>query len=211
MKLYSYVVARDFGFAPNPFFGFCTLATCKPKIRKHASIGDWVVGTGAKSKYGYHGRLILAMQVGEVLDFDQYWNDPRFLLKRPNLNGSLKVLYGDNIYHRVGRSWVQADSHHSLPNGRLNEANLVWDTGVDRLLVARKFVYWGASAPTIPKHFRGFGKERDDICAGRGHRVFENELPCAFAGWLEQEGRWGVKGAPLEFAKHDRASRAATK
>ena len=49
MKLYSYIVARDFGFAPNPFYGFCTLATCKPKIREHASVGDWVVGTGARS------------------------------------------------------------------------------------------------------------------------------------------------------------------
>ncbi|WP_225761747.1 hypothetical protein [Acinetobacter sp. Marseille-P8610] len=34
MKIFSYVVSRDFGFAPNPFFNFCTLATCKPKIRK---------------------------------------------------------------------------------------------------------------------------------------------------------------------------------
>ena len=79
MKLYSYVVARDFGFAPNPFFGFCTLATCKPKIREHASVGDWVVGTGAKVRYGYSGRLIYAMQVSEVLDFNTYWSDPRFI------------------------------------------------------------------------------------------------------------------------------------
>lgn len=95
MKLYSYIVARDFGFAPNPFFKFCTLATCKPKIRKHASVGDWVIGTGAKVRYGYSGRLVYAMQVSEILDFDTYWNDERFLQKRPNLNGSLAVLYGD--------------------------------------------------------------------------------------------------------------------
>ncbi len=151
MKLYSYVVARDFGFAPNPFFGFCTLATCKPMIRKHASVGDWVIGTGAKGTYEYQGRLIYAMQVSEILDFDNYWNDPRFVLKRPNLKGSLKVMYGDNIYRREGRRWVQADSHHSLPNGRLNKANLAWDTGVNRLLVATKFVYWGRSAPPLPR------------------------------------------------------------
>src|SRR5712692_10528871 len=48
VKLYSYVVARDYGFAPNPFFGFCTLATCKPEIRKAAAIDDWVIGTGSK-------------------------------------------------------------------------------------------------------------------------------------------------------------------
>jgi hypothetical protein len=210
MKLYSYVVARDFGFAPNPFFRFCTLATCKPKIREHASVGDWVVGTGAKA-YGYSGRLIYAMQVSEILDFDSYWTDQRFIQKRPNLTGSLQVLYGDNIYHRVGKRWVQADSHHSLEKGRLNKDNLAWDTDVDRLLVASKFVYWGRSASMIPKKFRSFGNEKDDLCAGRGHRVFENELPGAFAAWLEKEGKWGVQGEPLEFAKHQRASLAAPK
>lgn len=210
MKLYSYVVARDFGFAPNPFFGFCTLATCKPKIRKHASVGDWIVGTGAKVVYGYSGRLVYAMQVSEVLDFDTYWSDPRFIQKRPNLTGSLQVLYGDNIYHRVGKRWVQADSHHSREKGRLNKYNLAWDTGVDRLLVASKFVYWGRSAPTIPKRFRAFGKEKVDICAGRGHRVFRDELPAAFAAWLEEENKWGVQGEPLEFAKHQRAFSTAT-
>lgn len=40
MKLFSYVVAREYGFAPNPFFGWCTLATCKPKIRVTAEVGD---------------------------------------------------------------------------------------------------------------------------------------------------------------------------
>ena len=33
-KGYSYIITRDYGFAPNPFGGVCTLATCKPKIRK---------------------------------------------------------------------------------------------------------------------------------------------------------------------------------
>ena len=32
--LFSYVVATDSGFAPNPFFGLCTLACCKPAIRR---------------------------------------------------------------------------------------------------------------------------------------------------------------------------------
>jgi hypothetical protein len=50
MVLHSYVVARDYGFAPNPFFGVCTLATCKPLIRRIAHIGDWIVGTGSKKR-----------------------------------------------------------------------------------------------------------------------------------------------------------------
>lgn len=212
MKLYSYVVARDFGFAPNPFFGFCTLSTCKPQIRKHASIGDWVIGTGAAS-YGYRGRLIYAMCVDEVLNFDEYWDAPRFFLKRPNLTGSLKVMYGDNIYHREGGRWMQADSHHSLPDGSVNNANLVPDTGVNRLLIATKFVYWGRSAPIIPSAFRHYGPIQEDICCpGRGQRNrFKSNLPQAFIEWLERENTWGVQGEPLEFARHKRQTLLASR
>lgn len=32
--VYEYVMTSDSGFAPNPFHGTCTLACCKPKIRK---------------------------------------------------------------------------------------------------------------------------------------------------------------------------------
>ena len=48
MRLHSYVVARDYGFAPNPFLGVCTLATCKPK-----SAPPWELGFFD----GYAGRV----------------------------------------------------------------------------------------------------------------------------------------------------------
>ena len=49
-ELFVYTVAYDVGFAPNPFYGFCTLATCKADIRNAADVGDWVVGVGSVSK-----------------------------------------------------------------------------------------------------------------------------------------------------------------
>jgi hypothetical protein len=150
------------------------------------------------------------MQVGEVLNFNTYWNDPRFLRKRPNLNGSLKAIYGDNIYRREGKRWIQADSHHSDKYGRPDKANIARDTRVDRLLVATKFVYWGKAAPVIPKQFRPFKKTGEDICnKTQGHRVFGEGLAEAFAAWLEQQGTWGFQGDPLEFAKHERVTVSA--
>src|SRR5712691_6687179 len=83
-KIYSYVVARDFGFAPNPFHGVCTLATCKPRVRKAAHLGDWVVGTGSAGRKRA-GFLVFAMKVEEALTFDEYWTDERFFQKRANL------------------------------------------------------------------------------------------------------------------------------
>jgi hypothetical protein len=62
LRVFSYIVARDFGFAPNPFFGWCTLATCKLEIRRTAQIGDWVLGTGSAGS-GHAGRAVYAMRV----------------------------------------------------------------------------------------------------------------------------------------------------
>lgn len=204
MKLFSYIVARDYGFAPNPFHGYCTLATCKPKIRAGAAVGDWIVGTGAKTKYQLAGHLIYAMKVSEILDYDSYWKDPRFLCKRPILNGSLKLMYGDNIYHRSRGRWAQTNSHHSLENGRPNPRNIARDTSINRLLIATKFVYWGRTAPALPKQFRPFRATEEDICCpGQGHRVMSQELAVAFENWIEKFGKWGVQGLPLEFDSHN--------
>jgi hypothetical protein len=62
--LYSYVVVHDTGFSPNPFFGFCTLACCKPEIRRKAEEGDWIVGLTPKAQ---GNKVVYFMQVDEVM------------------------------------------------------------------------------------------------------------------------------------------------
>lgn len=183
MRLYSYVIERDYGFAPNPFHGVCTLATCKKVIRRKANVGDWVVATGS-AKYHRTGQLVCAMRVSETMAFDEYWNDPRFQLKKPVMNGSRMMAYGDNIYRRgPNGNWVQADSHHSLEGGAVNTKNLDDDTETDRVLIAEEFWYLGSSALEIPSQFRGQGPA--DICAVRGHKVnFVDGLVDEFLAWL---------------------------
>jgi len=46
MDLVSYKMTHDSGFAPNPFHGYRTLATCKPGIRRSGNrrVGDLVAG-----------------------------------------------------------------------------------------------------------------------------------------------------------------------
>lgn len=197
-RLYSYVVVRDFGFAPNPFSGSCTLATCKPKIRGNASLGDWVIGVGAVST-GRQGDLIYAMKVGEALSFDEYWNDPRFEVKRPVLSGSLKRAYGDNIYHKEAGAWIQADSHHSFPGGRANLENLKRDVSADRVLVADEFYYFGDRRVAVPMSARKQG--RHDLCRpGRGHIVnIPESLKDSFLAWLTSSHAAGVHGQPAQW------------
>lgn len=193
MTLYSYVVARDYGFAPNPFHGFCTLATCKKVIRRVAAVGDWVVGTGS-ARYHRTGQLIFAMRVSETLTFDAYWADDRFALKRPDLTGSRMRAFGDNIYRHEGDEWRQLDSHHSLPGGIVNDLNLADDTETDRVLVAEDFAYFGANAKPIPDAFVGEGPH--NICARRGHKkTFDAQTEAGFLEWLDRLPR-GCSGRP---------------
>jgi len=200
MKLYTYVVARDYGFAPNPFFGVCTLATCKPNIRRRAQVSDWIVGTGSK-RHALDGKLVYAMKVAEVLTYDQYWNDRRFHRKRPNLRGSLKQAYGDNIYYHNPKNgkWVQANSHHSHPDGTPNQANIRHDTQSPRVLVGTEFAYWGGSGPLIPARFRRYGGF-DVCCQQPGHKChFPEDLVHSFIDWIRSIGESGYVSPPKEF------------
>lgn len=148
---FSYIITRDFGFAPNPFHGVLTLATCKPKIRKAAHVGDYLIGNSNKAN---GNKLIYMAKVDEITTFDQYWVDPRFQCKKATMNGSFKTLYGDNIYHHEGEKWIQANSHHSLENGMENHANLEKDTGItDQVLICREFFYLGQSMIDIADLF----------------------------------------------------------
>lgn len=197
--LHSYVVARDYGFAPNPFHGVCTLATCKPVVRRIAKVGDWIVGTGA-ARHGLAGRLVFVMQVSEALSFDEYWRDPRFLAKRPVLNASTKVRYGDNIYHRSKPAgpWIQVSSHHSLASGKANVANIKHDTQTNRVLIGGRFTYWGGSGPMIPAVFRRNGLR--NVCATRGHKNnFTGAFVEALLDWYVSLNVIGYAGQPAEW------------
>ncbi len=201
MALHSYIVARDYGFAPNPFYGFCTLATCKPIIRRMAQVGDWIVGTGSK-QHGREGHIVFAMRVTEVLTFNEYWGDPRFFLKRPILSGSKKQAFGDNIYHHNPGSqvWIQENSHHSNADGTANQRNIANDTQTDRVLVSDDYVYWGGEGPKIPARFRDY--EGIDLCAGRGHKNgFPAPLILHFIEWIRSHGEHGYLGVPLDWRR----------
>ena len=202
MRLFSYVVARDYGFAPNPFYGWCTLATCKPGIRKAADVGDWILGTGSKSR-GRADRIVYAMCVTETLRFNEYWADARFRCKHPNLRGSKKQAFGDNIYHRGSdtEKWTQENSHHTYPDGAPNFRNVAQDTKCDRVLVSSSFAYWGGAGPDLPPRFTT--EATIDVRAIRGHKspIFAETLVRDIIHWISAIGQSGYLGEPLDWQR----------
>lgn len=194
MSLYTYVVRYDTGLAPNPYHDFCTLAVCKPGIRKGAMVGDWVLGTGsAKRGVDRGGYAVCAMRVTEELTFDDYWTDERFKKKRPKVTASRmsKKDIGDNLYYRDKRSGKlrqQRGSHDS--------ADWETDTSVNRVLISSDFVYWGGSGPPVPAFC-----DKSVICYGQGYRnKFYPEVVEAFIHWIQSiqnSGETGFCGKPL--------------
>lgn len=196
-KLYCYKVARDYGFAPNPFWGFCTLACCKPDIRRSAQVGDWVVGGGSAQNNMRH-RVVFAMRVTEAMSFDQYWNDPRFTAKKPNVNKSAKHFFGDNIYHNVieSQSAEQSNSHHSFEGGNTNYANLHRDISSNRVLISDHFIYFGKEAVEPPEHL----KHKDGTDFPTDVRNYQNSYSVEhirqIVKWLCSFDHRGVQGLP---------------
>lgn len=191
MRLCSYVVVHDTGFAPNPFWGFCTLAACTPNHQGlRLKPGDWIVGHSALDR---GQRLIHAMRVSELLDFDDYYRDPRFLEKRPRGDKWPEVA-GDNLYHRAedGR-WIQ-DRNASHGPGSIDK-----DTRKPRVFISDDFYYFGENAVDIPAEFAPLIRDR------QGCRCeYPEDVAAGFVSWLRDSYALGIHGQP-----RDRRSYAA--
>lgn len=196
-RVFSYKLVRDYGFAPNPYGGYCTLATCKPQIRASAHPGDLIIGFGSQQGV-LAGRAIFALIVSEKLTFDGYWADKRFARKKPDFYGSRAEAFGDNIYHTENGVWRQSDSHHSYVDGVTNHSNLDRDTSQDCVLISDNYVYWGEAAIALPSYLRDC--DGDDLYPSvRSHRsVFSDEMVQRAYEWFANQPR-GVQGRPSDW------------
>ena len=188
MTLYSYIVPHDNGFAPNPFHGVCTLACCKPGIRRTAQKGDYVVGLAAKHQCN---RVVYAMQVADTMEFEDYWLEDGFHVKRPDFEAGGEMAVGDNIYHRsTTGEWQQERSLHSLENGEQDWKLTRKDTGGKKVLIGEDFIYWGGDGPPLPENLQG-------LIVGRAHKSKANDkyIP-DFIKWFEDQKERGCLGQP---------------
>lgn len=195
MYLYSYVIKRDYGFAPNPFGNICSLATCKPQIRKSAVVGDWIAGFGGANTL-ISQKMVFLMRVDEICTFDEYWNDSRFSLKKPRFDKNYQQCYGDNIYHHIDGKWMQENSHHSYADG-INQNTLSHDTRIDRVLLSFYYWYFGENAIDLPEKFN------EAIAIGRPYKKIENAICEDIVKWVENHYERGQQGFPYKWSEVD--------
>jgi hypothetical protein len=176
--LYTYCIPVDDGAAPNPYWGICTLAICKPAIRRVAGVGDWVVGTGSsQSPIGnIAGTVVYAMRVTTKMsmrDYDSY--------TRRELRNKLPAERTADPRRRVGDSIYDFSKQGApLRGGSVHlETNRATDLGGEYVLLSHQFVYFGDNPMRLPAELLPIVKQ------GQGHRSAANDpYADAFTAWI---------------------------
>lgn len=231
-RLHSYVLKHDSGFAPNVSHGYCTLATCKPKVRMNANVGDWVIGTGSLSQNDNEDRLLYAMKIEEILSYDEYFKREEFEYKKPK-DSDLHDSQGDNIYYTEkplgGEQIADSDIYRATtPDGeqiyykksspfvQLDNPNhppsrIEDDTpgNPDRqaVLASQQFWYFGSKRV----HFPEDDELRDELIKGYqnpngkiGQKKTTDETKLnQFVSWLVKNHRIGVHSNPRDAGETD--------
>ena len=180
-RLFSYCIPIDDGAAPNPYWGYCTLVICKPKIRSVAGPGDWIVGTGsADSPIGdVRNHVVYAMEVTRALSMQTYdvWakaNAPGKIVDWTNSEITRRL--GDAIYEFVGGFIRQRPSVHGAGNRDV-------DLGGKQALISDHFYYFGDKPVLLPTELWPIVRQ------GQGHKSTANAPHLkSFVSWIESLG-----------------------
>ena len=212
LKMWSYRIVHDKQFAPNPFKGVLTLATCKPLIRrsKESESGVWLAGFAAYSvKDGLRpkkGRelLIYLAKISEVMTMQDYWKE--YPQKRAQKCGEeFEEHYGDNIYDENLR--LVNDNNHG-------EWDFKRDISGKNVLICKEFYYFAPdSRLVVPNEFEELVYKR------RGQTLVQNNdliqkfidyvRSCAKDDFGKQQGILGdIKR--IEYSKGGNCSSSGT-
>jgi hypothetical protein len=199
MKLLKYVMTKDSGLAPNPYFGVCSLALCTPNhMNAQLQPGDWVVAHSS-ARTGH--RLVYAMRLTEVLDMQSYFLN--FPEKRPVQGGSYEQLCGDNLYFREGKRWAR------LPSAEHNsEDAFVQDCGRRVYIAEGSENYWYFGAGRTLVALEGFADRFPWLLKDRCgfSYIRDQKRIAAFVSWLQGLDQHGKIGQPRDrvFTHADR-------
>lgn len=171
MNIYAYIVPVDDGAAPNPYGGVCTLAICKPNLRKIAKQGDWLVGLDSKFQ------LIYIMKITTVMTMKEYdtYTKENLPIKIPNKTSkNIEEQMGDSVYDFAQDSVTLRPSVHSRCTKEMDLAG-------ENVLLSTHFYYFGKETKILPTEFENIVNLDLDFVK------LTKELEITFLTWLENQ------------------------
>jgi hypothetical protein len=163
--LYTYKVQYDGGSAPNPYSGTCTLAICKPAIRRTAKKGDVIVGFACKSNGDNELRIVYCMVVDEAIEWTDY-------IERceSGQEGSLSGKIPKNDRDPGDCIWKRSTPHDPRASWSRHDASDFCrdvERG-ERVLLSRTYWYFGSASLVCLE-------DQMLPALGRGHRSTSND------------------------------------
>ena len=146
-RIYRYVVRYDHGVAPCVQAGLCSLAICKPAIRRTAREGDLILGFASVAQAHEAGRLLFAMVVGAKLPLQDYMG--------------LHPDRRDAIYDADGNHRVD-DDHFDMHGNASDQAR---DWRGRNALLGERYWYFGSDPRRLPPELEHL------VYAKRGHKL----------------------------------------
>jgi hypothetical protein len=201
--LRCYKMTYDTGFAPNPYHGVLTLATCKPDIRLHANKGDWIAGFTAKEVHDSNGKihrfngdrkLIYLACIKDKLKLEEYWESEDYKDKHPHLIGKNGKIIKENCSGETTecKNFDSGDNIYKMVNGKLQqqenggghgENEYKSDTRGEFVLICEEFYYFGVeNAINVNDVFQ-----------------YANSLPRNYKNFSENEGQGLVNFIKKEY------------
>lgn len=189
-------MTSDTGFAPNPFWGYCTIAHCTPNHSTKLSSGDWIMGISGSEHIKGRGKLIYIMKITEEkICLDDYFNDSRFQKKKPNMNGIWQERCGNNIYYLSSGKWHKIPSlYHTSPEDIRKDTKKPAFTYV---YVSDRFWYFGENVQEIPNEFNELIK----VGSNCKNNEFNSRLANKFINRIKKKYDCGVLGFPIDREK----------
>lgn len=201
MRLFTYKMTHDSGFALNPFHGCCTLATCKPRIRRSKRARDWIAGFTSTQLNGDpvgEERLVYLMQVERKLRLEDYHADPAFAAKIPVADAPDHLdRMGDNVYG------VRDGAFFQVPNRNHGPELIDKDLSGVYVLIATRFAYFGSRPLVVPHELR------PAVPAGQsahGAATHDAERAAAFVAYALARGT-GIHAPPTTWLTSDASGR----
>ena len=188
MSLYTYRITIDSGDAPNPYGGICSLAICKPDIRRTCQVGDWVVGIVAKGLNKLdQNNLLYAMKVTKKMSFQKY---NKYCKKQCNIKLPENARTGDCIYFEDNGILKQRLNYaHNLKNMKTDMNGINKKDGKS-VILGEEFYYFGKNSIKIPKIME------EIIIKGQGHQKYKNkDYVKQFESWIQTHEQ-GINGIP---------------
>lgn len=204
LRLFSYKMKGDSGFAPNPFWGMLTLATCKPCIRLKKGRGDWIAGFTSKDLCGDpvgKERLIYLMEVTDKKSLYEYFKSDDFCNKKPFNKCQHVCKVGDNIYRPTCANASAPEDFERLPEAlyHCEKDDKQHDLSGESVLISSNFFYFGGKALSLPDEVR------PNVPKGQsphGSRTYDETRARNFIDYVSQR-EIGIHSAPHDWPSGD--------